>query len=84
MVQPGTQAKLFFTIQDNKADQFFTSVAKHPVLDAGSKQKEILRAEFSEKYNFAISHETEFLQIKVMAAIAEKGIESEQGSEKLI
>jgi hypothetical protein len=34
-----------------------------------------LRSEFSEKYNFSITNETEFLQIKVMAAIAEKGTE---------
>jgi len=34
MILPGTKAKLFFTIQDNKTDQFFTSVAKHPILGA--------------------------------------------------
>ena len=84
MVQPGSQAKLFFTIQDSKADQFFTSVAKHPVNDAAPKSKEVLRAVFSERYNFSISPDTEFLQVKVMAAITEAGGESEQGSEKLI
>lgn len=89
MVSDKSSAKLFFTIQDNTGDQFYTSVAKHP--EPGSKQKpgDILQADFNESFIFTVTPQTEFLQIKVMAAIVEKqpthsGTDNATTSEKLI
>lgn len=70
MVHPDSEPKLFFTIQDNKGDHFYTSIAKHPVAETDGAK--ILKADFAEKYSFTVTPETEFLTVKVMAALIEK------------
>lgn len=39
---------------------------------------DLLRAEFSEKYSFVVTSDTDYLQIKAMAALDESGDHSER------